>query len=112
MPEASPAKPAGGVQVDLSKMMEGLNTKNHITDDFVSAFLQAGIAINKLDHPSIRGLIRKYTTVHGSVGKGKSLYRNVDRVAACHLGAIRKIIGQKNIWVGTDEWTDSQGHAI
>ena len=38
MPEASSAKPAGGVQVDLSKMMEGLNTKDHITDDFVSAF--------------------------------------------------------------------------
>lgn len=111
-PQASPLKPDASIQLDLNKMLESLNTKDHITDDFVAAFLQAGIAPNKLDHPSIRGLIRKYTTVHGSVGKGKSLYRNVDRVAACHLGAIKKIIGHKNIWVGSDEWTDSQGHAI
>ena len=49
--DASPAKPDGGVQVNLNKMMTSLNTKDNITDDFVAAFLQAGIAPNKLDHP-------------------------------------------------------------
>ena len=31
-------------------------------DDFASAFLQAGIPPNELDHPSICGLFRKCTT--------------------------------------------------
>ena len=34
-----------------------------ITDDFAAAFLHAGISVHKLDHPSIRGLIQKYTQV-------------------------------------------------
>lgn len=48
---------------DLKVLLAGTTTANKITDDFVGAFLQAGIAVNKLDHPSIRGLIQKYTKV-------------------------------------------------
>ena len=92
--------------------MGELKTKENVTDDFVAAFLQAGIAVSKLDHPLIRGLMSKYTTVHGSIGKGAALYLNVDRVCDIHVGANRKIIEGKNIWIGTDEWTDSQGHTI
>ena len=44
----------------MQKMMEQLNMTANITDDFVAAFLQAGIPPNKLDHPSIRGLIQKW----------------------------------------------------
>ena len=51
----------GGEQVNLQKMMGELNTKENVTDDFVAAFLQAGIAVNKLDHPLIRALMSKYT---------------------------------------------------
>ena len=29
-----------------------------------------------------------------------------------HLGALRQAISGKPVWIGTDEWTDSQGHAI
>ena len=52
-PQASPLKPDASIQLDLNKMLESLNTKDHITDDFVAAFLRAGIAPNKLDHPSM-----------------------------------------------------------
>jgi hypothetical protein len=44
-------------------MLDGANQHEMITDDFVAAFLQAGISVNKLDHPAIRGLIQKYTQV-------------------------------------------------
>ena len=37
----------------------------------MAAFLQAGLPPpKKLDHPSISGLIRKYTEVHVSYGQG------------------------------------------
>ena len=96
----------------MQKMMEQLNMTANITDDFVAGFLQAGIPPSKLDHPSIRGLIRKYTEVHGSLGTGKTLYRNCDRVGQLHMGAVRQKLQKKKVWVNTDEWTDTQGHAI
>ena len=49
--------------VDLRQLLDGMNSKDSITDDFVASFLQAGIPLNKLDHPSIRGLIKKYSNV-------------------------------------------------
>lgn len=48
---------------DLKEMLDGLKQQELITDNFVAAFLQAGIPVNKLDHPSIRGLVQKYTQV-------------------------------------------------
>ena len=98
------------------------NLAQHITDDFVASVLQAGIAVNKwvfflclffsspnrLAHPAIRGVIRKYTTVHGSIARGATLYRAVDRVYSKHIASIRKIVSNKRVWVATDEWTDSQ----
>ena len=50
---------------------------------------------------------------HKSLPEGMSgLYRSAERVGEVHLGALRKAISGKPVWVGTDEWTDSQGHAI
>lgn len=40
------------------------------------------------------------------------MYRAAERVGTVHFGAVRKAISGKPVWVGTDEWTDSQGHAI
>ena len=40
------------------------------------------------------------------------MYRSAERVGEVHLGALRKAISGKPVWVGTDEWTDSQGHVI
>lgn len=62
-PSPSPKKQK---TADLKGLLDGLGQKEATNDDFVAAFLQAGISINKLDHPSIRGLIQKYTKV--SVG--------------------------------------------
>ena len=40
------------------------------------------------------------------------MYRTAERVSSIHLGAIRKHVSGKKVWFGTDEWTDTQGHAI
>ena len=95
-------------QADMQRMMEQLN----MTANFVAAFLQDGIPPNKLDHPSIRGLIQKYGEVHGSLGRGATLYRNSDRVGQLHMGAICRKLQMKKVWVSTDEWTETLGHAI
>ena len=34
------------------------------------------------------------------------------RVQETHFGAIRRRAFRKKVWVGTDEWTDIQGHAV
>lgn len=46
-------------------MNQRKSTKDEIAEDFVAAFLQAGISPEKLLHPSIQGVLRKYTTVAG-----------------------------------------------
>ena len=74
--------------------------------------MQAGIPPNKLDHPSIRGPIRQYTQVHGSLGIGSTIYRNCARVGEVHFTALRQEFVKQKVWVSTDEWTDTQGHAI
>ena len=66
----------------------------------------------KLEHPSIQGLLRKYTTVAGCLPQKSAMYNAARRVGTIHLGAIRKIACGEKVWVGTDEWTSDQGHAI
>ena len=52
-------------QVNLEAMLKRQNTAQATADDFVAAFLHAGIPPAKLLHPSITGLLRKYTSVSG-----------------------------------------------
>ena len=60
--ESQPA-PKKQKTADIMETFSQMNTKEHISEDFLAAFLQAGIPPSKLDHPSIRGLIGKYTKV-------------------------------------------------
>ena len=99
-------------QASMRSMLDSLNMTANISDDFVAAFLQAGMAPNKLGHPSLRGLVAKYTQVKGSLSTGSTLYRNAARVGATHLAAVRAKLKEKQVWVPLDEWTDSQGNAI
>ena len=99
-------------QLDLQKVLSGLNENQSVCDDFVAAFLQAGILPAKLEHPSIQGLLRKCTKVAGCLPLKSAMYNAARRVGTIHLGAIRKIARGKKVWVGTDEWTSDQGHAI
>ena len=61
---------------NVKTIFTGLNTKEHITDDFVAAFLQAGLPLNKLDHPSICGLVQKYTQVCPQIASFDSFSRH------------------------------------
>ena len=83
-----------------------------MADDFVAAFLQAGIPPLKLQHPSIQGLLQKYTKVAGCLPLRSNVCTTPRRVGDIHLGAVRKVASRKKVWIGTDEWTDDQGHAI
>ena len=47
-------------QQPLSNVFNKMNTENEINADFAAAFGHAGIPCEKLGHPSIVGLIRKY----------------------------------------------------
>lgn len=84
-------------QVDLKAQMDGQSDRQKVADDFVAAFLHAGIPIAKLEHESILGLIQKYTKVRGCIPKHTGLYAAAQRVGSFHLGAIRKAISGKQV---------------
>ena len=46
------------IQSDLKIFWDGKLTGDKVAEDFTAAFLQAGISVHKLDHPSMRGLIQ------------------------------------------------------
>ena len=56
--------------------------------------------------------MRKYTKVHGCIGGKNEIYKSARRTRKVHKGAIRAKPNAKRCWVGVDEWTDEQGHAI
>ena len=56
-------------------------------------------------------LMWKYTKVHGCIRNKDEVYRASRRVGLLHKGAICHKLKYQECWVGTDEWTDEQGHA-
>ena len=106
-----PPQPAAK-QVDLKSMLDGISENQTFGDDFTAAFLQKGIPPNKLQHPAIQGLMRKYTKVHGCIGGKNEMYKSARRARKVHKGAVRAKLDAKKCWVGVHEWMDEQGHAI
>ena len=43
-------------QMDLKQQLDGQRHTQKVADDFLASFLQAGIPVDKLSHPSIAGL--------------------------------------------------------
>lgn len=116
-------------QADLKEMLSKQGTGQAVGDDFVAAFLHAGIPPIKLQHPSIQGVIRKYSSVvgvhlrcqgfthiftffAGCIPAKTQIYSASRRVHDVHIGAIRAQIQNKKVWIGSDEWTSDQGLAI
>ena len=50
--------------------------------------------------------------MHGSLGTGATIYRNCARVGEVYFIALRQEFVKQKVWVSTDEWMDTQGHAI
>lgn len=48
----------------------------------------------------------------GSIGVKSQLYRAVERVKDVHKAAVKKKVNCKKVWIATDEYTDTAGHAI
>ena len=92
--------------------MEGQVYNQKVADDFLAAFLHAGIPVNKMSHASIQGLFAKYTKVSGCLPKKSGAYQACSRVREAHLACIRKKLENKKVFVSTDEWTSDQGFAI
>ena len=99
-------------QLSLHDIFEGASESDRICQDWVAAFLQAGIPLAKLVHTAIIGVIRKYTEVSGCLKSSSTQSRHVAPVQRIHIAAIRHLVQGCKMWVGTDEWTDSQGHGI
>ena len=70
-PNTGPSPPKQK-QAKIDRMMGKENTNQAVGDDFVAAFLQAGIPLAKLTHPSLSGLFRKYTKVSGPFSSNAS----------------------------------------
>ena len=47
--------------------------KASVNADITAAFLGAGIPLEKLDHPSMKGFLKKYSTVHGTIRDAHTL---------------------------------------
>jgi hypothetical protein len=52
-------------QLDAKVLLEGQVYNQKVADNFLAAFLHAGIPVNKMSHASIQGLFAKYTKVSG-----------------------------------------------
>ena len=65
--------PAPQLQPKVDAQLLQSSVKNKIGDDFISAFMHAGIPLNKLQHPSIKGLFKKYTAVPGINFSGNAI---------------------------------------
>ena len=99
-------------QLDAKVLLEGQVYNQKVADDFLAAFLHAGIPVNKMSHASIQGLFAKYTKVSGCLPKKSGAYQACSRVREAHLACIRKKLENKKVFVSTDEWTSDQGFAI
>ena len=84
-------------QMDLKAMLDSQSETQKVADDFVAAFLHAGIPVAKLTHPSILGSVQKYTKVRGCIPKNHGLYLAASRTGAFHRGAISKKLEGKKV---------------
>ena len=97
-------------QMDLGQTFAVQKEDQKIADDFVAAFLQSGIPLAKLNHPSMRGLLKKYTDVSGCIPTNP--YKSVSRVSEVHKAAVRKELENRQVWIAMDEWTTDSGIAV
>jgi len=76
-PSASP-RPMVSSSPSLSATLKQGRDVDNINADFTAGFLGARIAIEKLDHTFMRGLFRKYTSVHRSIRAATKLREDVN----------------------------------
>ena len=92
--------------------------KASVNADITAAFLGAGIPLEKLDHPSMKGFLKKYSTVHGTIRDAHTLRKdqNVEKVVREHLLAIKEKLGINEVgglfYVSFDEWLDNAGNQV
>jgi len=84
--------------------------KNEFVIEMCKAFLSADIPINKIDNPTFRQFMEKYTKK--IVPCQSSLRRSIPNVYDEVIANIRNEIGDRPIWLSIDETTDSTARYV
>ncbi|ODM94768.1 hypothetical protein Ocin01_11913 [Orchesella cincta] len=79
--------------------------KNEFAADMCKAFLSADIPMNKINNPTIRQFLEKYTKK--AVPSCSTLRRNIPEIYTEIIEGIRREIGNRPIWMCVDETTDA-----
>lgn len=84
---------------------------DNFNEDICQAFISANIPLFKLQNPSLRAFLEKYTKRH--IPDESTLRKNY--VKKCYsetMNNIRSSIGDHNIWISIDETTDCEGRYV
>lgn len=103
-------------------LQQHLQTKKHIQtlsgpshkefyDDLCQAFIDANIPFKKLNNPSLRQFLHKYT--NRDIPDESTIRKfYVPRVYDKTISAIKAKISENYLWVSTDETTDLKGRCV
>ena len=85
--------------------------KDKFCRDLCRAFVESGIPLFKLRHPSIRLFIEKYTPFKAP---SETLIRTsyLEKEVLNDIEEMKNCLKDENIWIGIDETTDSNGRYI
>uniref|UniRef100_A0A7S4C710 DUF659 domain-containing protein n=1 Tax=Eutreptiella gymnastica TaxID=73025 RepID=A0A7S4C710_9EUGL len=88
-------------QATMEEQLSKANTEDLINEDLTAAFWGAGILLEKIDHLSLRGVLRKYTTIEGSMCSASSLRKRstLEAVQRAHTAAINSFEHTKLVTV-------------
>lgn len=105
--------PLTGRQTTLDNHTDSVTVRRDAQDDLVLMFLCAGIPLEKINHPTLRGWLAKTTKIHGCIPvlSGDFPRQNAERLYFEQLSKLRELLANKDLALMFDEWTDDSGTA-
>ncbi|XP_017464369.1 PREDICTED: CGG triplet repeat-binding protein 1-like, partial [Rhagoletis zephyria] len=89
----------------------GDRPKNDFSMELCTALVKADIPLHKVSHPAFKEFLEKHTSF--KVQDESTLRRScLPLIYDSSLRQLQQEIGDSDIWVGTDETTDSKGRCI
>jgi hypothetical protein len=106
----SACKKASGTPL-LANCWGTLTKQEEFNMDLCEAFVCSGIPLWKLENPSLKGFLAKYT--QQTAPSESTLRKNyVDKIYAKTIARIRESVGDKCIWISVDETPDVTGRCV
>ena len=94
----------------LKPFLEAAGKQSQFTLDLCDAFVSADIPLYKLDNPKLRSFFEKYKH---PIPCSATVRLNYLKIAyESRLDYIRNYVGDKQIWVSSDETTDATGRFV